>query len=89
MNRTKIKGGCQSGRKVVPHNSKSDLPLEQFFSCFLMLPFDEKKNKERGKATLMSSSLVAKQGNERALDDVLSQNFSLLSPVYFSSVFWP
>ena len=25
--RTKIKGGCQSGRKVVAHNSKSDLPL--------------------------------------------------------------
>ena len=24
---TKIKGGCQSGRKVVTHNSKSDLPL--------------------------------------------------------------
>ena len=23
----KIKGGCQSGRKVVPHNSKSDFPL--------------------------------------------------------------
>ena len=22
-----IKGGCQSGRKVVTHNSKSDLPL--------------------------------------------------------------
>ena len=27
MNKTKIKGGCQSGRKVVTHNSKSDLPL--------------------------------------------------------------
>ena len=27
INPTKIKGGCQSGRKVVPHNSKSDLPL--------------------------------------------------------------
>ena len=27
VNRTKIKGGCQSGRKVVNHNSKSDLPL--------------------------------------------------------------
>ena len=27
VNRTKIKGGCQSGRKVVPHDSKSDLPL--------------------------------------------------------------
>ena len=27
INRTKIKGGCQSGRKMVTHNSKSDLPL--------------------------------------------------------------
>ncbi len=27
INRTKIKGCCQSGRKVVPHDSKSDLPL--------------------------------------------------------------
>ena len=27
INRTKIKGGFQSGRKVVTHNSKSDLPL--------------------------------------------------------------
>ena len=27
INWTKIKGGCQSGRKVVTHNSKSNLPL--------------------------------------------------------------
>ena len=27
INQTKIKGRCQSGRKVVPHDSKSDLPL--------------------------------------------------------------
>ena len=27
INQTKIKGGCQLGRKVVPHDSKSDLPL--------------------------------------------------------------
>ena len=27
VNQTKIKGGCQSGRKVVPHDSKRDLPL--------------------------------------------------------------
>ena len=27
INKTKIKGGCQSGIKVVTHNSKSDLPL--------------------------------------------------------------
>ena len=26
-NQTKIESGCQSGRKVVPHDSKSDLPL--------------------------------------------------------------
>ena len=28
INETKIKGGYQLGRKVVTHNSKSDLPLE-------------------------------------------------------------
>ena len=28
---TKIKSGCQSGRKVVTHNSMSDLPLDQSF----------------------------------------------------------
>ena len=27
INRTKIRGSCQSGSKVVTHNSKSDLPL--------------------------------------------------------------
>ena len=27
INRTKIKGSCQSGKKVVPLDSKSDLPL--------------------------------------------------------------
>ena len=27
INRTNVKGGCESGRKVVTHNSKSDLPL--------------------------------------------------------------
>ena len=27
INRAKIKGGCQSGRKVVAHDSKSELPL--------------------------------------------------------------
>ena len=27
INWTKIKGGCRSGRKVVIHNSNSDLPL--------------------------------------------------------------
>ena len=31
INRTKIKGGCQSGRNVVIHNSKSDLPLLTYY----------------------------------------------------------
>ena len=38
INRTKIKGGCQSGRKVVTHNSKSDLPLvwRRFGDSFIL-----------------------------------------------------
>ena len=32
INQTKIKGGCQSGRKVVSHDSKSDLPLKPISS---------------------------------------------------------
>ena len=35
VNQTKIKGGCQSGRKVVTHDSKSYLPLdEELFSAY-------------------------------------------------------
>ena len=30
INPTKIKGGCLSGRKVVTHNSKSDLRLVEW-----------------------------------------------------------
>ena len=35
INRTRIKGGCQSGRKVVTLNSKSDLPLGYLSKYFL------------------------------------------------------
>ena len=38
INRTKIKGGCQSGRKVVTHNSKSDLPLTIIMRKYADLP---------------------------------------------------
>ena len=37
INQTKIMGGCHSGRKVVTHNSKSDLPLEQVVKCHFYL----------------------------------------------------
>ena len=40
INRTKIKGGCQSGRKVVTHNSKSDLPLVSDRTRFLLISYD-------------------------------------------------
>ena len=33
INRTKIKGSCQLGRKVVTHNSKSDLTLVEIVLC--------------------------------------------------------
>ena len=38
INRTKIKGGCQSESKVVPHDSKNDLPLSKL-TPFLALSF--------------------------------------------------
>ena len=40
IKRTKIKGGCQSGRKVVTHNSYSDLPLVQVKAVPLFFPTD-------------------------------------------------
>ena len=32
INQTNIKDGCQSVRKVVTHNSKSDLTLVEYYS---------------------------------------------------------
>ena len=34
INPTKIKGSCQSGRKVVTHSSEIDLPLVRFSIAF-------------------------------------------------------
>ena len=38
INRTNIKGGCQSGRQVVTHNFKSDLPL-MLKDCLSLIVF--------------------------------------------------
>ena len=43
INQTKIKGGCQSGRKVVTHNSKSDLPLNLDMISGFHVAFFKKK----------------------------------------------
>ena len=37
INQTKIKGGCHSGRKVVTHNSKSDLSLHSYLCLMQVL----------------------------------------------------
>ena len=37
INQVKIKGGCQSGKKVVHHDSKSDLPLGCLFYEYVVL----------------------------------------------------
>ena len=44
VNQTKIRGGCQSERKVVLHYSKSDLPLEvkQVTACCAYLLLKKK-----------------------------------------------
>ena len=34
INQTKIKGGCQLGRKVSTHNSKNDLPLDTIITTW-------------------------------------------------------
>ena len=39
IHRTKIKGGCQSGRKVVTHNSKIDLPLVSTLKTYRIVSF--------------------------------------------------
>ena len=35
VNQAKIKGGCQSGRKVIPHDYKSDLSLQCSNNLFM------------------------------------------------------
>ena len=39
VNQTKIKGGCQSRRKVVPHDSKSNLPLIQKYNAIQLIGY--------------------------------------------------
>ena len=44
INRTKIKGDCHLGRKMVTHNSKSDLPLAEVYNSTLVLTFQSLRN---------------------------------------------
>ena len=64
INRTKIKGSCLSGRKVVTHDSKSDLPLAHIFTWTLQdCTFEENAAvlDLSSDESLLSMSLLSKQ----------------------------
>ena len=58
INRTKIKGGCQSGRKVVTHDSKSDLPLEWIELPMLQCSCDFEVNQTKIKSGCQSGRII-------------------------------
>ena len=76
INRTKIKGGCQSERKVVPHDSKGDLPL-------VCITKHRKLNKMKFKAS--KAMRCATQGGKKKNPSLISRsNASALINVYFA-----
>ena len=81
INRAKIKGGCQSGRKVVTHNSKSDLPLEKEKKNTLKSYDSEtgKKFKTTDMISILSSSVYWNIPKKRKEKDVILF-FSSLKP---------
>ena len=57
--RQRIKGGCQSGRKAVTHNSKSDLPLAEA-AASVAAPHNISKDKsQRGYYGNLISSVLS------------------------------
>ena len=61
----KIKGGCQSGRKVVTHNSKSDL---------LLVNPNWKKNKNcKKKFSFISSNILQIGQKQISISSILSR----------------
>ena len=78
INQTKIKGSCQLGRKVVTHNSKSDLPLVniqiriwnklkyfyQYFHTACRKNLEEKKNH----SGFLYRSVCNENGKKRGFD---------------------
>ena len=75
INQTKIKGSCQSGRKVVPHNSKSDLPLVistlnvyVFLFSFPALDTTDVQIKKQVFELLSALSVYSAEGYKRALE---------------------
>ena len=85
INRTKIKGSCRSGRKVVTHDSKSDLPLFQMHmimktSC---LSLELSINSVQGQAQEMDS----RNGLLHLIND--DSDFSLIQFVFLLKIIGP
>ena len=80
INRTKIKGSCQSGRKVVPHNSKSDLPLVQMHMIMKTALAELSINSVQGQAQEMDS----RNGLLHLIND--DSDFSLIQFVFLLKI---
>ena len=67
INRTKIKGGCQLGRKVVPHDSKNDLILveQRYPKSIIMQQQKFDKSLATGSTLNKFSQLFAISGKEK------------------------
>ena len=83
INRTKIKGGCQSGRKVVTPNSKSDLPLNLYPKCLttlkavnLNLLYLEKKRVSFGNASAVPAINIDHR-QEAIYEELTPKNFEV------------
>ena len=58
MIQTKIKGGCQSRRKVVPYDSKSDLPLVVTKPMSSMITFFSSLTSDKTQISTLRTQLV-------------------------------
>ena len=65
INQTKIKGGCQSGRKVVTHKSKIDLPPKTIGLFFLGVNKYQLEKEDQIDVLMIDNELVRKQQIER------------------------
>ena len=64
INQTKIKGSCQSGRKVVTHDSKSDLPLSDYNVLLTILNLISGTPPRIRKSTISFENLTSHNGDD-------------------------
>ena len=62
-----IKGGCQSGRKVIPHNSKSDLHLVKFVKTTNMWTATAAESRKKQDAAVQP---LPKMRSQQSFDEI-------------------